>query len=258
MSILQGKVALITGGSSGIGLATAREFHAQGARVVLSGRDRQRLEAVATQLGSDVLAVPTDVTRLSDLDNLMARTRETFGNLDILFVNAGITGNRTLAETDEAFFDEQMNTNFKGAYFTIQKALPLLNDQASIILTGSVSALVGMAGTSVYSASKAALHSLARTFSAELIGHGIRVNTITTGAIETPILERAGNPPEVVEKLHKMFASRVPIKRMGRPEEVAKVALFLASSDSSFVVGTEIAADGGNTANIRPLPLQNQ
>jgi NAD(P)-dependent dehydrogenase (short-subunit alcohol dehydrogenase family) len=258
MSTLQGKVALITGGSSGIGLATAREFHAQGARVVLTGRDRQRLEAVATELGPDVLAVPTDVTRLSDLDNLMARTRETFGNLDILFVNAGITGNRTLAETDEAFFDEQMNTNFKGAYFTIQKALPLLNDQASIILTGSVSALVGMAGTSVYSASKAALHSLARTLSAELIGRGIRVNTITTGAIETPILERAGNPPEVVETLRKMFASRVPVKRLGRPEEVAKVALFLASSDSSFVVGTEIAVDGGNTANIRLLPVQNQ
>ncbi len=257
MNILQGKVALITGGSSGIGEASAREFHAQGARVVITGRDRQRLEAIATQLGSDVLAVPTDVTRLSDLDGLMARTRETFGNLDILFVNAGIAGSRTLAETDEAFFDEQMNTNFKGAYFTIQKALPLLNDQASIILTGSVSALVGMAGTSAYSASKAALHSLARTLSAELIGRGIRVNTITTGAIETPILERAGNAPEVVETLRQMFASRVPIKRLGRPEEVAKVALFLASSDSSLVVGTEIAADGGSTANIRPLPLQN-
>lgn len=261
MNTLQGKVALITGGSSGIGLATAREFHAQGARVVLAGRDRHKLEAVATQLGPDVLAVPTDVTNLSDLDALMARTRETFGNLDILFVNAGISGNRTLAEMDEAFFDEQMNTNFKGAYFTLQKALPLLNDQASIILTGSVSALVGLAGESVYSASKAALHSLARTLSAELIGRGIRVNTITVGPIETPILERAGNPPEVVEALYKMFASLIPVKRMGRPEEVAKVALFLASSDSSFVVGTEIAADGGSTANIaniRPLPLQNQ
>jgi NAD(P)-dependent dehydrogenase (short-subunit alcohol dehydrogenase family) len=180
------------------------------------------------------------------------------GNLDILFVNAGIAGNRTLAETNEAFFDELMDTNFKGAYFTIQKALPLLNDQASIILTGSVSALVGMANSSVYSASKAALHSLARTLSAELIGRGIRINTITTGPTETPVLERAGYPPEVVEALLKTFASRVPVKRLGRPEEVAKVALFLASSDSSFVVGAEISVDGGITANIRPSPLQNQ
>lgn len=248
MSILQGKVALITGGSSGIGLATVREFHAQGARVVFTGRDRHKLEAVATQLGPDVLAVPTDVTKLSDLDTLMARTRETFGNLDILFVNAGIAGSKTLAETDEAFFDEMMDTNFKGAYFTLQKVLPLLNDQASIILTGSVAAVMGMAGNSVYSASKAALHSLARSLSAELIERGIRVNTINNGVIETPILERAGNPPEAVKELYKTFASQVPLKRLGRPEEVAKVALFLASSDSSFVVGTEITTDGGSTA----------
>ena len=248
MSILQGKVALITGGSSGIGLATVREFQAQGARVVFTGRDRHKLEAVSAQLGPDVLAIPTDVTKLSDLDTLMARTRETVGNLDILFVNAGTAGGRTLAETDEAFFDEMMDTNFKSAYFTLQKALPLLNDQASIILTGSVAAVTGMAGNSVYSASKAALHSLARSLSAELIGRGIRVNTINTGVIETTILERAGNPPEVVKELYKTFASQVPLKRLGRPEEVAKVALFLASSDSSFVVGTEITTDGGSTA----------
>ena len=248
MSILQGKVALITGGSSGIGLATVREFHAQGAKVVFTGRDRQKLEAVVTQLGPDVLAVPTDITRLSDLDTLMVRTRETFGNLDILFVNAGTAGGKMLAETDEASFDEMMNTNFKSAYFTLQKALPLLNDHSSIILTGSVAAVMGMAGNSVYSASKAALHSLARSLSAELVGRGIRVNTINTGVIETTILERAGNPPEVVEELYKTFASHVPLKRLGRPEEVAKVALFLASSDSSFVVGTEITTDGGSTA----------
>ncbi len=248
MSTLQGKVALITGGSSGIGLATVKEFHAQGARVVFTGRDRHKLEAVATQLGPDVLAVPTDVTKLSDLDTLMARTRETFGNLDILFVNAGTAGGKTLAETDEASFDEMMNTNFKSAYFTLQKALPLLNDQASIILTGSVAAVRGMAGNSVYSASKAALHSLARSLSAELIGRGIRINTINTGVIETTILERAGNPPEVAKELYKTFASQVPLKRLGRPEEVAKVALFLASSDSSFIVGAEITTDGGSIA----------
>lgn len=258
MKTLQGKVALITGGGSGIGLATAREFHAQGARVVIAGRDRHKLEAVATQLGPDVAAVPTDVTKLSDLDALMARTRETFGNLDILFVNAGITGNRTLAETDEAFFDKLMETNFKGAYFTIQRALPILNDQASIILAGAVSALVGGTAISVYSASKAALHSLARTLSAELLGRGIRVNTITTGPTETGIMERAGYPPEVVLAIRQGFANLVPVKRLGRPEEVAKVALFLASSDSSFVVGTEIAVDGGITASIGTSPVPNQ
>lgn len=225
---------------------------------MIAGRDRHKLEAVATQLGPDVAAIPTDVTKLSDLDALMARTRETFGNLDILFVNAGITGNRTLAETDEAFFDKLMDTNFKGAYFTIQRALPILNDQASIILAGAVSALVGGTAISVYSASKAALHSLARTLSAELLGRGIRVNTITTGPTETGIMERAGYPPEVVLAIRQGFASLVPVKRLGRPEEVAKVALFLASSDSSFVVGTEIAVDGGITASIGTSPVPNQ
>ena len=225
---------------------------------MIAGRDRHKLEAVATQLGPDVAAVPTDVTKLSDLDALMARTRETFGNLDILFVNAGITGNRTLAETDEAFFDKLMDTNFKGAYFTIQRALPILNDQASIILAGAVSALVGGTAISVYSASKAALHSLARTLSAELLGRGIRVNTITTGPTETGIMERAGYSPEVVLAIRQGFASLVPVKRLGRPEEVAKVALFLASSDSSFVVGTEIAVDGGITASIGTSPVPNQ
>ena len=225
---------------------------------MIAGRDRHKLEAVATELGPDVAAVPTDVTKLSDLDALMARTRETFGNLDILFVNAGITGNRTLAETDEAFFAKLMDTNFKGAYFTIQRALPILNDQASIILAGVVSALVGGTAISLYSASKAALHSLARTLSAELLGRGIRVNTITTGPTETGIMERAGYPLEVVLAIRQGFASLVPVKRLGRPEEVAKVALFLASSDSSFVVGTEIAVDGGITAYIGPSPVQKQ
>jgi NAD(P)-dependent dehydrogenase (short-subunit alcohol dehydrogenase family) len=258
MSALQGKVALITGGSSGIGLATAREFHAQGARVVLSGRDREKLEAVATQLGPHVLGVPTDVTKLSDLDELMARTQETFGKLDILFVNAGIAASRPLEATDEAFFDRIMNTNFKGAYFTLQKALPLLNNHASIIINGSINALVGIAGSSVYSASKAAVHSLARTLSAELIGRGIRVNTITTGPTDTSILQRADYAPEVIQAHKESIARLSPIKRLGRPEEVAKVALFLASSDSSFVVGAEIAADGGITANITPSPINNQ
>lgn len=256
MSTLQGKVVLITGGNSGIGLATARAFHEQGASVVLTGRDREKLEAVTNELGSHVLGIPTDVTKLSDLDELMARTQVAFGNLDILFVNAGIAESRPLETTDEAFFDLIMNTNLKGAYFTIQKALPFLNDRASIIINGSINALVGMAGSSVYSASKAAVHSLARTLSAELIGRGIRVNTITIGPTDTAILKRADSSPEVLQAHKEAIARLSPLKRMGRPEEVAKVALFLASSDSSFVVGSEIAADGGITANLKPSPVK--
>jgi NAD(P)-dependent dehydrogenase (short-subunit alcohol dehydrogenase family) len=252
MSTLQGKVALITGRNSGIGLATAREFHAQGARVVLSGRNREKLEAVANQLGSDVLAVPSDITKLSDIDELMARAQGAFGKLDILFVNAGIVDSKPLEATDEATFDAIINTNFKGAYFTIQKALPLLNNQASIIINGSLNALVGIVGSSVYSASKAAVHSLARTLSAELISRGIRVNTIVIGPTDTPIL----NSPEAIQAHKQSIIGPSPIQRMGRPEEVAKVALFLASSDSSFVVGSEIAADRGITANIKQSSLR--
>jgi NAD(P)-dependent dehydrogenase (short-subunit alcohol dehydrogenase family) len=257
VGVLQGKVALITGGNSGIGLATAREFHGQGAKVVLSGRDRGKLDAAVSQLGQDVLAVPSDTTKLSDIDELMARIQKAFGKLDILFVNAGIVDSKPLEATDEALFDALMNTNFKGAYFTIQKALPLLNDNASIILNGSVNALVGIAGSSVYSASKAALHSLARTLSAELIDRGIRVNTIVIGPTDTPILHRPEFSPEVIQALKQSIISLSPIKRLGRPEEVAKVALFLASADSSFVVGSEIAADGGVTANLKKSPRLN-
>lgn len=258
MSSLQGKVALITGSSSGIGLATAREFHAQGAKVVLSGRDSEKLEAIVRQLGPNALGIPTDVTKLSDLDDLMARTRAAFGGLDVLFVNAGVADARSLEASDEAFFDTIIDTNFKGAFFTIQKALPLLNDRASIIINGSINAIVGIAGGSVYSASKAAVHSLARTLSAELIWRGIRVNVITTGPTDTPIIGRSTDyPPEVIQAQKTSIAGFSPLKRLGRPEEIAKVALFLASPDSSFIVGSEIAADGGITANLFPSPLNN-
>ncbi|HCF83791.1 MAG TPA: short-chain dehydrogenase, partial [Ktedonobacter sp.] len=181
MSSLAGKVAVVTGGNSGIGLATAREFHANGAKVVISGRDRGTLEEVSRQLGHDVLVVQTDVTKLSEIDQLMARAHETFGKLDILFVNAGIYKGAPLEEVDEDAFDEMMNANLKGAYFTVQKALPFLNEPASIIFNGSVNALTGIADSSLYTAGKGAVHALARALAAELIGRGIRVNTITIG-----------------------------------------------------------------------------
>ena len=245
MSSLEGKVAVVTGGNSGIGLATARVFHANGAKVVISGRDPGTLEEVVRELGHDVLAVPTDITKLSDIEQLMARTHETFGKLDILFVNAGIYKGASLEEVDEAAFDEMMNTNFKGSYFTVQKALPFLNKPASIIFNGSVNALTGIANSSLYTAGKGAVHALARALAAELIGRGIRVNTITIGPTVTRLLTRSGTSQAILDAQDVARINHSPIKRLGRAEEVANVALFLASDDSSFVVGSEIAADGG-------------
>jgi len=245
MSSLEGKIALVTGGNSGIGLATARAFHANGARVVIAGRDRGTLEEVAQELGAGVLAVQADVTKLSEIDRLMVRAHETFGKLDILFVNAGIYKGASLEEVDEAAFDEMLDANFKGVYFTVQKALPFLNRPASIIFNGSVNALTGIGESSLYTANKGAIHALARALAAELIGRGIRVNTITIGPTATRLLARSGTSQAILDAQDVARISRSPVKRLGRPEEVANVALFLASDDSSFVVGAEIAADGG-------------
>jgi len=245
MSSLEGKVALVTGGNSGIGLATARAFHANGARVVISGRDRETLEEVARELDHNVLAVQADVTKLSEINQLMARTYDTFGKLDILFVNAGIYKGAPLEEVDEAAFDDMLNANFRGAYFTVQKALPFFNSPASIIFNGSVNALTGIANSSLYTANKGAIHALARALAAELIGRGIRVNTITIGPTSTRLLSRSGTSQEILDAQDVARIGHSPVKRLGRPEEVANVALFLASDDASFVVGAEVAADGG-------------
>ncbi len=245
MNSLEGKVALVTGGNSGIGLATAKAFHAHGAKVVITGRNRETLDAVAWQLGDNVLAVPTDISKLADIDQLMNRTHETFGKLDILFVNAGMYKGAPLEEIDEAAFDEMINANFKGSYFTVQKALPILNEPASIIFNGSVNAHTGIANSSLYTAGKGAIHALARALAAELIGRHIRVNTITIGPTATRLLDRSGSSQAILDAQDVARISHSPVKRLGLPEEVANVAVFLASDDSSFVVGSEIAADGG-------------
>lgn len=241
MSKLHGKVAVITGGNSGIGLATAKEFIEQGAKVAISGRDPRTLDEAAHALGAEVLAVQADVSRLADIDKLFTEVKNRFGKIDVLFVNAGGAVFKSFDAVTESDFDSQMDINFKGAYFTIQKSLPLLNDGASIVLNTSIAAHTGMVDTSVYSASKAALLSLIRTLSAELIGRGIRVNAVSPGPILTPGPARAGFGPDVMESLRE----QVPMKRIGTAEEIAKTALFLASSDSSFILGTEIIADGG-------------
>ena len=245
MRKLEGKVAVITGGNSGIGLATARKFAAHGAKVAISGRDPQTLEKAAKEIGGDTLAIRADVADTAELDGLFRQVKARFGGIDVLFVNAGIAQFAPLSEATAEHFDEVVGVNLKGAYFTIQKALPLINEGASVILNTTAVHHLGLPGTSVYSASKAAVRSLARTLSAEFIGRGIRVNAVAPGPIETPILGRLGLSPEAVNKLAQGLLSRVPVKRFGRPEDIAEAVLFLASPDSAYVVGVELNVDGG-------------
>ena len=245
MKRLEGKVAVVTGGNSGIGLATAKRLQEEGAQVAISGRNQQTLDAAVKSIGNGVLAVQADVSKLSDVDKLYAEVSKKLGRIDVLFVNAGVAKFAPFAETSEGLFDEQFDINIKGAYFTIQKALPLLNDGASIILNTSVADRKGTVGASAYSATKAALRSLARTTAAELVGRGIRVNTVAPGPIVTPIFGRTGLPKEAIDEFAKDVVARVPMKRFGQPEEVAGVVAFLASQDASYITGEEINVDGG-------------
>jgi NAD(P)-dependent dehydrogenase (short-subunit alcohol dehydrogenase family) len=245
MGKLNGKVAVITGGNSGIGLATAKLFHAEGAKVVIAGRDQKTLDSAKKEIGGDTLAVKSDVAKLGDIDNLYKTVKEKFGKIDVLFANAGIAKFAPAEESSEQFFDEQFNVNVKGMYFTIQKALPLLNDGASIILNSSVAGVKGTQGATVYGATKAAVRSFARTLTTELIGRGIRVNVVSPGPITTPIFGRTGLPKEALDEFSKYIVATVPMKRFGEADEVGKTVVFLASSDSSFISGQEIFVDGG-------------
>jgi len=245
MSRLEGKVAVVTGGNSGIGLATAKRLQEEGAKVVISGRTKKTLDEAVKTIGNGVLAIQADVSHLDDLDKLYGEVSKKLGKIDVLFVNAGVAKFAPLADTSEATYDEQFGTNVKGAYFTIQKALPLLNDGASIILNTSVAGSKGNIATSAYSATKAALRSLARTAAAELVGRGIRVNAVAPGPIVTPIFEKTGLPKEAIDEWSKEILERVPMKRFGQPEEVAATVAFLASEDASYITGVEINVDGG-------------
>ncbi len=247
MGKLDGKVAVITGGNSGIGLATAQAFVDQGARVAIMGRDPETLAAALEQLGDGAIGIQGDVRNLGDLDRLYASVRDQLEAIDVLFVNAGVASFRPFEAVDEADFDVQFDVNVKGAYFAVQKSLPLLRDGAAIVLTTSISNQLGDPNTSVYSATKAALRSLARTLSAELVGRGIRVNAISPGPIDTPIFGRLGLPQDALDEMAQGLAERVPMKRMGAADEIAKAVLFLASNDSSFVLGHELVVDGGLT-----------
>jgi NAD(P)-dependent dehydrogenase (short-subunit alcohol dehydrogenase family) len=245
MMKLAGKVALVTGGNSGIGLATAKLFAQEGAKVVITGRDRNTLDAAALEIGDDVLGVQVDVMQLDQIDRLYEVATKKVGKIDILFANAGIGRFTSLTDTTEVVYDEVFSTNLKGLYFTVQKAVAHLNDQAAIVLNTSFLDKMGRSGTSLVSASKAAVRSLARTFSAELIDRGIRVNVVSPGAITTPFHSRTGLPEEVVAANAEKFIAQIPMKRFGTPEEIAKAVLFLSTSDSAYILGAEIAIDGG-------------
>ncbi len=245
MNRFEGKIAVVTGGNSGIGLATAKELAANGAKVVIAGRDQKTLDEAVQSIGNDAFGVKTDISKLSDIENLFNEASGKFGKIDILFVNAGIGKFAPLEQSDEALFDEIVDINFKGSYFTVKYALPFLNDGASIVFTTTVAAKTGMPGASVYGASKAAIHALTKIFAAELVGRRIRVNAVSPGPIDTPIFDKMGAPEEAKKEMKGGMAAQVPMKRFGTAEEVAKTVAFLASDDSSFITGVEIDVDGG-------------
>ncbi|HUB19340.1 MAG TPA: SDR family oxidoreductase [Acidobacteriaceae bacterium] len=241
MERLKGKRALITGGTTGIGFAAAEEFLREGARVIITGANPKNLDAARQKLGESVVAISADASSVAAQDAVAAAVKKEFSGLDVLFCNAGIVEMRPLEAWDEAAFDRSFNTNFKGAFFLIQKLLPLFANPASIVLNGSVNAHIGMPGSSIYSATKAATISLARTLSGELIGRGIRLNTISPGPIDTPLYGKLGLSQEGASRLQK----QIPEGRFGNPKEVASAVVFFASDECSFSVGSELLITGG-------------
>ena len=245
MKRFAGKVAVITGGNSGIGLATAQRFLEEGAKVAISGRSQKTLDAAVKLLGSGTLAVNADVSKLPDLDRFFSAVAEKFGKIDILFVNAGVAKFGPLDQANEALFDEMFDINVKGAFFTIHKALPHLRDGSSIVLNSSVVDAKGLDSGAIYAATKGAVRSFTRSIAASLLPRNIRVNSVAPGPIETPIFGRTGLPKEALDEFAKSILASVPMKRFGKPEEVAGAVAFLASSDASYITGVEINVDGG-------------
>jgi NAD(P)-dependent dehydrogenase (short-subunit alcohol dehydrogenase family) len=239
MGKLNGKVAVITGGTEGIGLATAKLFVKEGAYVFITGRRQKELDDAVKAIGSNVTGVQGDVAKLPDLDRLYETVAKVKGRIDVVLANAGVGEFVSFPKVTEEHFDKLFNINVKGALFTVQKALPLLKDGGSIILTGSVAGVKGTPAFGVYAATKAAIRSFVRTWTMDLKDRQIRANVVSPGPINTPLLNRVG--PDMIEKI----VSTIPMGRMGEPDEVAKAALFLASDDSSFVTGIELFVDGG-------------
>jgi NAD(P)-dependent dehydrogenase (short-subunit alcohol dehydrogenase family) len=246
---LEGKTAVVTGGSTGIGFATARRFAAEGAVVYLTGRRKEELEAAVTSIGRGAVGVCGDVARPADLDRLYATIAGDGRRVDVLFANAGVGEAAPLAEVTEAHLDHMLGVNVKGTVFTVQKALPLMNDHGSVILSASCWTVEGTEGFGVYSATKTALRSFARTWANELKGRGIRVNAVSPGTTDTPGLDGAigGAGTEQATQVKQFLVSRIPLGRIGTPDDIADAVLFLASTQSRFVNGTELFVDGGTT-----------
>jgi NAD(P)-dependent dehydrogenase (short-subunit alcohol dehydrogenase family) len=242
---MNNKVAVVTGGSSGIGLATAKRFIEEGARVVVTGRNQGSLDRAVAELGDGAIGIKGDVVNLPDLDHLYEEVHSRLGCIDVLFANAGIAPFAPLERVTEAHFDTLFDVNVKGLFFSVQKALPLLSANASIILNASVVAQSGISNTSIYSATKAAVRSLGRTLAAELSPRGIRVNVVSPGLIETPFWQKVGMSQEEVDAFGAQVVQQTPLGRAGKPEEIAATVAFLASDDSSYFTGADLVADGG-------------
>jgi NAD(P)-dependent dehydrogenase (short-subunit alcohol dehydrogenase family) len=242
---LNGKVALVTGANSGIGLATAKRFVSEGAYVFITGRRQKELDAAVREIGKNVTAVQGDVSNLADLDRLFAQIKKEKGKIDIVFANAGVGKYAPLGKMTEEFYDSIFNINVKGVLFTVQKALPLLRDGSSVVLNASIVASKGFSSNSVYSATKAAVRSFARTWTTDLKNRGIRVNAVSPGATDTPGLRDLFASSEAGQQRKKMISETVPLGRLGTPDEIAKAVVFLASDDASYITGVELFVDGG-------------
>jgi NAD(P)-dependent dehydrogenase (short-subunit alcohol dehydrogenase family) len=243
----EGKVAVVTGGNSGIGLATAKAYAQEGAQVAITGRDEKTLRQAAKEIGEGTLAIRADAAKTSELDTAMAAIKNQFGRIDALFVNAGVGRFVPFEQVTEAFYDEIMNINVKGLFFTIQKALPLMTKGSAIVLNASVNGHIALPGSTVYGASKAAVINLAKTLSIDLLSKGIRVNVVSPGPVMTPIFDRMGLPAEQLKQTQDWITNMVPLKRFGTSEELASAVLYLSSPESSFVIGSELVVDGGVT-----------
>jgi NAD(P)-dependent dehydrogenase (short-subunit alcohol dehydrogenase family) len=245
MGRLQNKTAVITGGSTGIGFATAKEFVAEGAKVIITGRNKTELDTAVSELGTNAHAVVADVSKVDAIKAMRAEVEKIFPSLDILFVNAGIAKFANIEDVTEEWFDEQFNTNFKGAYFTIQQLLPLFKGSGSIILNASLNAHIGRPTASIYGATKGALLTLAKNLSAELVPRKIRVNAVSAGPIDTPLHSKKAASPEQDKQDREHLKTIIPVGRFGQPSEIAKAVVFFASDEAPYILGAEILADGG-------------
>jgi len=251
MSKFNQKNVVVTGGNSGIGYATASEFVRLGANVTITGKNEAALRTAQEEIGGNIRSFLANQANLADLDKLVSAVKESYSQLDVLFINAGVVAMAPFAQITEEQFDQNMDINFKGAFFTLQKFLPLLKEGSNVIFLSSINAYSAMPNTAVYGASKAALNSLARTVATELSPLGIRVNVVAPGPVNTPIFGKANLPQEAIGQFAQAMQQRIPLKRFGNPEDIAKLVVFLASEDASFITGSEYVIDGG--VNLNPI-----